>query len=261
MTESNVEANKLSPIEAYLQSMEAIAITVRDEEESGEVAGGSRDDVISAETVRGIMGNLNAQMTELNKKLEAASPKPSTGFEINESESQIVNMIPVTDIINTPITTSGSVVYKREERGEIFSLPFAPFESSGTGITTSPVFNLENPVSVSSLLPITSTRTHITQPMTTNVNVLPRMQTTSLPSTVTNANQISLTATQFDIIQQQMSLLTQAVSLLTILVNKGKIPRVVETKVYQYESDHDLKQFFEHFEEYCSQKYPEAQNQ
>ncbi|KAL7638476.1 UNVERIFIED_CONTAM: hypothetical protein RMT77_011046 [Armadillidium vulgare] len=68
MEESNVEANKLSPIEEYLRDMEANVNTVRNEEESGEVAGGSRDDVISAETVRGIMGNLNAQMTGLSKK-------------------------------------------------------------------------------------------------------------------------------------------------------------------------------------------------
>ncbi|KAL7630763.1 UNVERIFIED_CONTAM: hypothetical protein RMT77_019023 [Armadillidium vulgare] len=257
MAENNVE-KKLSPIEEYLQSRGAGVSDFRDGEVSEEVAVGAGNDVISAEAVRGIMGNLNAQMTELSKRLEAAGPGPSTGLKINESEGQIVNLIPVTDIINTSITTSESVVYKREETGGIFSFPF---ESSGMGITTSPVFNLESLVSVSPQLPITSTRTHITQPRTTDVNILPRMQTTPLPPTVPNANQVPLAATRVDIIQQQMSLLTQAVALLTILVNKVQTPRVVEPKVYQYENDHDLKQFFEHFEEYCSQKYPEAKNQ
>ncbi|KAL7645989.1 UNVERIFIED_CONTAM: hypothetical protein RMT77_002886 [Armadillidium vulgare] len=257
MSENNLGENQLSPIETYLQSIEINANTVRDEGVQREVASGTQNDVISAETVRGIVGNLNAQMTELAKKLEAAGPKPCTGFEMNEHECQLANLIPIMEITNTPITTPESVTYKREGKGEVFSLPF---ESSGIEITTSPVFNMGNPVSVSPL-PVTSTRTYITQPMTTNVNVLPRMQTTTTPPPVTTVNQIPLTATQFDILQQQMALLTQSVSLLTILINKVQTPRVVEPKVYHYENDHDLKQFFEHFEEYCSQKYPQAPNQ
>ncbi|KAL7634285.1 UNVERIFIED_CONTAM: hypothetical protein RMT77_015615 [Armadillidium vulgare] len=179
MSEHNMGEDQLSPLEAYLQSIEVNDNTMRDEGVQQKVAGGTQDDVISAETVRGIMGNLNAQMSELSKKLEAAGPKPSTGFEMNEHECQVTNLIPVMEITNTPITTPESVTYKREGKGEVFSLPF---ESSGIEITTSPVFNIGNPVSVSPL-PVTSTRTYITQPMTTNVNVLPRMQTTTTPPT------------------------------------------------------------------------------
>ncbi|KAL7640079.1 UNVERIFIED_CONTAM: hypothetical protein RMT77_009493 [Armadillidium vulgare] len=192
MSEHNMGEEHLLPIETYLQSIEVNNNTARDGGVQQELAGGTQDDVISAEMVRGIMGNLNAQMSELSKKLEAASPKPSTGFEMSEPECQITNLIPVMDITNTPITTPESVAYKREEKGEVFSLPF---ESSGTEITSSPVFSLGHPVSVSPLLPVTSTRTYITQPITSNVNVLPRMQTTTLPQPVTAANQIPLTPT------------------------------------------------------------------
>ncbi|KAB7502572.1 Protein pelota, partial [Armadillidium nasatum] len=160
--------DQLLPLDAYLQSIEVNDNTVRDGGVQREVVCGTQGDVISAEAVRGIMGNLNAQMSELSKKLEAASPKPSTGFEMIEPECQITNLIPVMEITNTPITTPESVTFKREGKGEIFPLPF---ESSETEITTSPVFNIGNSVSVSSFLPVTSTMTYITQPMTTNANV------------------------------------------------------------------------------------------
>ncbi|KAL7637500.1 UNVERIFIED_CONTAM: hypothetical protein RMT77_012228 [Armadillidium vulgare] len=109
MSEHNMGEDQLSPLEAYLQSIEVNDNTIRDEGVQQKVAGGTQDDVISAETVRGIMGNLNAQMSELSKKLEAAGPKPSTGFEMNEHECQVTNLIPVMEITNTPITTPESV--------------------------------------------------------------------------------------------------------------------------------------------------------
>ncbi|KAL7631711.1 UNVERIFIED_CONTAM: hypothetical protein RMT77_017987 [Armadillidium vulgare] len=120
MSENNLGENQLSPIETYLQSIEINANTVRDEGVQREVASGTQNDVISAETVRGIVGNLNAQMTELAKKLEAAGPKPCTGFEMNEHECQLANLIPIMEITNTPITTPESVTYKREGKGEVF---------------------------------------------------------------------------------------------------------------------------------------------
>ncbi|KAL7635017.1 UNVERIFIED_CONTAM: hypothetical protein RMT77_014002 [Armadillidium vulgare] len=120
MSEHNMGEDQLSPLEAYLQSIEVNDNTMRDEGVQQKVAGGTQDDVISAETVRGIMGNLNAQMSELSKKLEAAGPKPSTGFEMNEHECQLANLKPIMEITNTPITTPESVTFKGREREKSF---------------------------------------------------------------------------------------------------------------------------------------------
>ncbi|KAL7647769.1 UNVERIFIED_CONTAM: hypothetical protein RMT77_001378 [Armadillidium vulgare] len=95
MSEHNMGEDHLKPIETYLQSIEVNDNTVRDRGVQRELAGGTQDDVISAETVRGIMGNLNAQMSELSKKLKAADPKLSTGFEMNEHVS--INKLDTSD--------------------------------------------------------------------------------------------------------------------------------------------------------------------
>lgn len=216
----------------------------------------SPEGMISADTVKNIMGGLTNQMEVLNKKLNEA--KVNAG--INPlAEGQTNNFTKKENTAEMVQVTSTEQIGNLEND---FLLPFEnQLMTSSTNVSTTPLMSsimyADHAVTTT-----TTTGMIFTQTPTTPVTVSHSIPFQSfLPPVTVNHRNDMFTASQFDIIQQQMSLLTQTVSLLTILINNSQKPKILEPKVYSYEKEQDLHKFLDYFEKYCNKKYPQSPDQ
>ncbi|KAL7642396.1 UNVERIFIED_CONTAM: hypothetical protein RMT77_006957 [Armadillidium vulgare] len=186
------------------------------------------ENMIPADSVRSIVGNLNAQMSTLQQRLEEARQIAE------ESSARNINLETVvkTDDIVTTNVSNGEREIKTTLEQPSFTLPF----EIGNGREDELLNTRGIPVVTHTSITMSTCRPVYTQTPTTTT--LPPMM--NFPALPTQQHKNPLTQGQFDILQQQMSVLTQTVSLLTILIDRSHKPRIVEPKPYSYESEQDL---------------------
>lgn len=206
------------------------------------------ENMIPADSVRSIVGNLNAQMSTLQQRLEEAR---QIAEESSARNLNLETVVKTDDVVTTNVSIGEREIKTTLEQP--FTLPF----EIGNGREDELLNTRGIPiVTHTSITMSTCGRPVYTQtPTTTTVFTTTPPPMIRFPALPTQQNTTSLTQSQFDILQQQMSVLTQTVSLLTILIDRSHKPRIVEPKPYSYESEQDLNKFFAYFEEYCSSKY------
>ena len=225
----------------------------RNESDQLETVTQRNDDMISADAVKNIVGNLALQMENLTRQMEVAKTDAllmTTNGVITTTakEETVTELVTVAENV-FPIVPKFTIKNPTTSVDE-----FLPFECSRN---TNTISTTTGNIFTTPITTMVYTQTPTT-PVTTTYNRL--YQTTPLIPLVPQS-QSNLSGSQFDLIQQQLSLLTQAVSLLTILINNSQKPKLMEPKIFSYEKEDNLQTFLEYFEEYCQKRYPQSPDQ
>src|SRR6201990_493060 len=225
----------------------------RNESDQLETVTQRNDDMISADAVKNIVGNLALQMENLTRQMEVAKTDAllmTTNGVITTTakEETVTELVTVAENV-FPIVPKFTIKNPTTSVDEL--LPFECSRNTNT-ISTTTVNIFTTPITT-----MVYTQTPTT-PVTTTYNRL--YQTTPLIPRVSQA-QSNLSLSQCDLMQQQLSILTQAVSLLTILINNSQKPKLMEPKIFSYEKEDNLQTFLEYFEEYCQKRYPQSPDQ
>lgn len=226
--------------------------------------------MIPVSVVNEILGTFKGQMEALSSELaEAKTAAATRGGNIQLTENLMAEDVVHNNRTSDVLAQEDIVVGSNEQ----FVFSVAEQVKINNPISTAQGIAKENKntnlqdIRKRSLIANTTTVTY-TRPSTTNFFSSDPLNRRRMPDNDDrlgtpgyNVDPRIFNNAQFDVSQRQLCLLTETVSLLTELVTNTNKPKVVEPKVYRYEEEQNLIDFFQHFEEYCSIKYPDAPNQ